>query len=427
MDFMKTLLVYMMILAVGASPALPVSPAPAPTAEAVSAPAETPVPPPTEAPETVYETLSPGDRGEAVVKLQQRLADLGYLQDTVDGAYGQNTRKAVEDFQASSGLSVDGIAGPATQKALFEQETTPAASEAPGASETPAAETPTPTEVPAPTESAVPTESPAPTEKPALTESPAPTEKPAPTESPALPETPAPTAIPAALVQIRYVDEKTGDTLYQTEMMLRDPAVVYADNARVGDEYLLVSPGAVPVDVQAGKAAPDTVLFTYQQAEPTPEPTREPTQAPSPAPTDVPTPAPTETPAPTTALPAEPRPAGLVPDVLMPEGSQVTLEETLYPIPWYIDSSETVYLCLDDLKAICGWTVQDGRCVINGNEVSWVTEGNELISLTVNDSSFADHALMGEGWLFADADFFNALGYDVTIADGMLCLSVPNE
>ena len=36
----------------------------------------------------------------------------------MDGIYGQNTENAVRQFQKARGLTVDGIAGPATLKAL---------------------------------------------------------------------------------------------------------------------------------------------------------------------------------------------------------------------------------------------------------------------------------------------------------------------
>ena len=39
--------------------------------------------------------LSPGDRGEAVRKLQAKLCEMGFAKDTADGAFGQNTASAV--------------------------------------------------------------------------------------------------------------------------------------------------------------------------------------------------------------------------------------------------------------------------------------------------------------------------------------------
>lgn len=49
--------------------------------------------------------------------MQKRLALLGFVLDT-DGVYGPRTRDVVTTFQASQGLSVDGVAGPATLAAL---------------------------------------------------------------------------------------------------------------------------------------------------------------------------------------------------------------------------------------------------------------------------------------------------------------------
>jgi peptidoglycan hydrolase-like protein with peptidoglycan-binding domain len=62
--------------------------------------------------------LKKGSRGEAVRELQQTLTSLGYDTKGADGIFGANTKKAVRQFQKSHGLKVDGIVGPATQKAL---------------------------------------------------------------------------------------------------------------------------------------------------------------------------------------------------------------------------------------------------------------------------------------------------------------------
>jgi len=54
-----------------------------------------------------------------VRKIQQALVDLGYLTpDQVDGKYGGNTYKAVENFQQAEGLSVDGEVGQDTMRSL---------------------------------------------------------------------------------------------------------------------------------------------------------------------------------------------------------------------------------------------------------------------------------------------------------------------
>lgn len=67
-----------------------------------------------------YVTLREGNSGVLVRKLQQALKDGKYLNADVDGKYGVATTKAVLDFQKSKGLSQDGVAGPATQRVLFE-------------------------------------------------------------------------------------------------------------------------------------------------------------------------------------------------------------------------------------------------------------------------------------------------------------------
>lgn len=63
-------------------------------------------------------TLKPGEHGNDVKAMQQRLAQLKYYPGAADGSFGQNTEEAVWAFQAVNGLSVDGIVGPATQRAL---------------------------------------------------------------------------------------------------------------------------------------------------------------------------------------------------------------------------------------------------------------------------------------------------------------------
>lgn len=63
-------------------------------------------------------TLKKGSKGEAVRQLQEDLKTLGYDPGTVDGVYGTATVKAVRLFQSDNGLTVDGIAGMATQSAI---------------------------------------------------------------------------------------------------------------------------------------------------------------------------------------------------------------------------------------------------------------------------------------------------------------------
>jgi peptidoglycan hydrolase-like protein with peptidoglycan-binding domain len=77
-----------------------------------TAPPPPPPPPPT-GPEADGK-LSPGENGEAVRQLQQRLTDLGYWVGNVDGGYGLTTQQAVLAFQKAEGLDRDGVAGPQT-------------------------------------------------------------------------------------------------------------------------------------------------------------------------------------------------------------------------------------------------------------------------------------------------------------------------
>lgn len=65
------------------------------------------------------QTLKTGSRGDAVVKLQEKLIELGYLDGEADGAYGKNTAKGVSSFQAAEGLEETGIADAITQERLF--------------------------------------------------------------------------------------------------------------------------------------------------------------------------------------------------------------------------------------------------------------------------------------------------------------------
>lgn len=68
---------------------------------------------------TGYVVLKEGSTGDAVKKLQQALKQLGYYSGSVDGTYGSGTTSAVQAFQRANDLTVDGAAGPATQRALY--------------------------------------------------------------------------------------------------------------------------------------------------------------------------------------------------------------------------------------------------------------------------------------------------------------------
>jgi hypothetical protein len=70
---------------------------------------------------------NPPLKGEDVLKLQQRLLELGYTEvGTPDGVFGGMTAAAVRHFQERNGLEVDGYVGPKTWKALFSAGALPA-------------------------------------------------------------------------------------------------------------------------------------------------------------------------------------------------------------------------------------------------------------------------------------------------------------
>lgn len=60
-------------------------------------------------------------RGPDVKAVQRRLDTQGFSPGPVDGLYGRATEAAVREFQSNRGLKVDGIVGPRTWSALFEE------------------------------------------------------------------------------------------------------------------------------------------------------------------------------------------------------------------------------------------------------------------------------------------------------------------
>ena len=91
---------------------IPETPTPEPT------PAPTPTEAPTPSPVT-YTTLKKGTNGPSVVRMQEALIALGYLDGKADGDFGSGTQNAVIQFQAVNGLSADGIAGSKTLTLLY--------------------------------------------------------------------------------------------------------------------------------------------------------------------------------------------------------------------------------------------------------------------------------------------------------------------
>ncbi len=94
----------------------PATPTPQATAEPMVKITYTAV---TNAPGGGYIVLRQGMKGDAVKKLQNALKKAGFFSDTVDGYYGAATVAAVKAFQTVKKLTVDGIAGPETQKLLY--------------------------------------------------------------------------------------------------------------------------------------------------------------------------------------------------------------------------------------------------------------------------------------------------------------------
>ncbi|MFE3553412.1 peptidoglycan-binding protein [Streptomyces sp. NPDC059193] len=79
-----------------------------------------PVPPVPPSPTPSDGTLRPGDRGNEVRTLQQRLYGQGFTFVPVDGVYGEQTRLGVAKLQSDRGLTGDpsGIYGPHTRAAF---------------------------------------------------------------------------------------------------------------------------------------------------------------------------------------------------------------------------------------------------------------------------------------------------------------------
>ncbi len=63
------------------------------------------------------DVLRPGDSGDGVLKLQSALKALGYDVGS-DGGFGPSTRRAVMAFQKKNKIRADGVAGPATIRAI---------------------------------------------------------------------------------------------------------------------------------------------------------------------------------------------------------------------------------------------------------------------------------------------------------------------
>ena len=73
-----------------------------------------------------YDRLASGSRGDAVQALQERLVELGYLDDKADGIFGGNTSNAIRDAQEQAGMEVTGVADNAFQQYIFSTSAQPA-------------------------------------------------------------------------------------------------------------------------------------------------------------------------------------------------------------------------------------------------------------------------------------------------------------
>ena len=67
-----------------------------------------------------WEPLERGAKGEAVIVLQQRLIELGYLDDRTDGSFGRRTEAALLAFQRTASLEITGVADASTMEALLD-------------------------------------------------------------------------------------------------------------------------------------------------------------------------------------------------------------------------------------------------------------------------------------------------------------------
>lgn len=83
---------------------------------------------PTPDPAQQYTTLSRGDKSDAVLDLQKRLIELGYLAGKADGSYGEKTQTAVSKAQKDFAMDENGTATPDFQVKLFSDEATKIAS-----------------------------------------------------------------------------------------------------------------------------------------------------------------------------------------------------------------------------------------------------------------------------------------------------------
>lgn len=69
--------------------------------------------------ENTSATLKKGDKGDEVLKMQNRLKELGYMFVKPSGEFAEGTEQSVKDFQLLNGLTVTGVADPSTLQLLY--------------------------------------------------------------------------------------------------------------------------------------------------------------------------------------------------------------------------------------------------------------------------------------------------------------------
>lgn len=74
---------------------------------------------------TQYKTIPYGDTGTDVWRMQDRLRTLGFFDATPTGGYYNVTRKAIEEFQAAAGLTVDGTKADGMTLAMLYSDSAP--------------------------------------------------------------------------------------------------------------------------------------------------------------------------------------------------------------------------------------------------------------------------------------------------------------
>lgn len=205
MNRVKKLLACALVCMLSAAPVCAEETAPvSPTGEGMAVPVET------AEPELV--DLAPGAKGDDVLRLQQRLAELGFFFTAEDGKYGANTKNAVMEFETYlRRLEQDEI------DRLIEANKTPEPTETPEPTVTPepALElTEQPTDQPVSSGEPQPEQTQTPEPQP--TETPVPTPEPTPQPTP---ETPADGLADTAVQKILFAD---ADELYRRDVSSGD-------------------------------------------------------------------------------------------------------------------------------------------------------------------------------------------------------------